>query len=87
MTAKHFGEDEMRNPPGAKPDVACRCCGETLRADFQPGLLPHHESYWLLTCDMKECDLFGFTLGNNEYPTMDLTPYLESGRSRREQGC
>lgn len=65
-----------------KPEVACRCCGKVLDADWQPGLASRH-GYYLLTCRHEDCDLFGFTLGHGEYANLDLTDYLESGRRRR----
>lgn len=75
----------LKAPPLEQPKISCRCCGETLRADWQRGLLPYHAPYWLLTCDNAGCDLFGYTLGEGEYLAIDLTEYLASGRKRREE--
>ena len=71
-------------PPGPAPDVLCRCCGQPLRVEFQPGFgdLPGH---WICTCDnVAACDMAKFTLGLHDYPTKDLRAYLETGRKRRE---
>jgi len=58
----------------------CRHCNGELEALYQPPLLPGRSGYWYLTC-WNPCALHGYTFTNNTYPTMDLTPYLETEQS------
>ena len=71
-------------PPGPAPDVLCRCCGRPLRVEFQPGFLDA-PGFYQVTCDQLDCDMAKFTLGLRDYPTKDLTAYIEAGRRRRLQ--
>ena len=73
----------LPSPPDPAPVVPCRCCGRPLRVDWQPGFLDA-PGFWQLTCDHLDCDLAKFTIGLRDYPTKDLSAYLETGRKRRE---
>lgn len=54
-----------------------------MRVHYQPGLSDvagHFEA----TCDHVDCDLGGFTLGVDGYATLDIRPYVETTRKKRQ---
>ena len=59
-----------------KPTTPCRCCGHTMDAVWQPGLLPGREGMWLITCRNKTCDMRQYTFSERNYPAVDLSKYV-----------
>lgn len=54
--------------------IRCRCCGQPTATAEQK----HWDgsgSFTLLTCWNKDCDLRGYTFGEPDYHTMDLSAY------------
>lgn len=54
--------------------ILCRCCGQPTATAEQK----HWDgsgSFTLLTCWNKDCDLRGYTFGEPDYHTMDLSAY------------
>lgn len=76
-------------PPVPVPDIRCRCCGQPLRVEFQPGFADR-PGYFLCTCDNRNagngepCLMLGFTLGDQEYVTKNLQPYIATALKKRE---
>lgn len=67
-----------------KPQILCVCCGQILRADFQPGF-GYVADHWDITCDNLECDLWGQTTAPEEYPFPNMESYLRYGREHRAE--
>jgi len=56
--------------------TVCRCCGEPMRQEWQPPLLPWQTGHWLVTCDSGRCALRDYTFTTDTYRTVSLDEYL-----------
>lgn len=65
----------MTHKAHTTPTPACRVCGERLRADLQPGFGVFADFY-MFTCDNRACAMHGFTIGERDYPTINLNTYV-----------
>lgn len=63
------------------PQVHCTCCQQIMTAIFQPGLINPRGAY-LVTCENRNCPMYGFTLAEATYPPTDLDKYLKGGQQR-----
>lgn len=53
----------------------CRKCNQPLRTEYQTPIMAGKPGYWLVTCDNRECPLFGYTYELGEYRSMNLSAY------------
>src|SRR5262245_21164304 len=58
------------------PACPCRACGQPMDRYFQPSLLPGRPALAFVTCWEQACAMEGFTLGEQDYATLDLSNYI-----------
>lgn len=49
-------------------DIPCACCGHTMDSAWQQPMYAGMTGYWLITCENKACEMYGFTFSERDYP-------------------
>lgn len=57
------------------PDVKCRHCGKTMKAEWQSPITASRPGFFYLTCWDESCKLYGQTFTDKTYAEQDLTAY------------
>ena len=67
----------MTAPRELPPTVPCRICGHPLRVEWQMPVREGRIGYYIVTCDVEACALWGFTFTLPGYHQRDLAPYMK----------